>query len=298
MKELNDYLEWCDSQYKNCNHCHCGVHCKNGNYCSNTRQANCYPCIKIVHSYKNNSVHYNCDKMLYYYVLKHCYRFAAEIFYEFQRLCSDLNNWDEIYILSIGCGPSTELFGAMLQWRKMDKHDMHFHYRGFDTEALWQPFMNKVCSSFTDSDVEADNNDAFIYYQTHHEKVDVIVLNYMLSDMFKFQNSQYDQFLANLINLSFRAFCTINCRISCKQREIGRFYPQRMIVHLFYHSNLLQLWEKPTIHDRWQRADSQALIVQIKLKLRLLILSNKRNPTICWLMTSILICLLVQLIEC
>lgn len=201
MRELDDYLNWCNSQYKNSNHCQCGTNCSNNHYCDNTLQTDCYQCIKRVHSYKNYTIHYNCEKMLYCYVLKHCYRFVVEIFFEFHRLRSDFINWNEIYILSIGCGPCTELFGAMLQWRKMGKHDLFFHYRGFDTETLWQPFMNMVCSSFTNSDVEADNSNAFIYYQTHNEKVDVIVLNYMLSDMFKFQNNQYDQFLENLINL-------------------------------------------------------------------------------------------------
>ncbi len=63
-----------------------------------------------------------------------------------------------------------------------------------------------------------------------------------------------------------------------------------MIVHLFYHSNLLQLWEIPIIHDRLQRTDSQALIVQIKLKLRIYRLNkNLRLERIIFIIATVIV---------
>lgn len=200
MEELNQYLEWCDVQYSNSNHCFCGAVCTNNNYCRGN-QTDCYSCIKRVHNYKNKTVHYNCAKMLYNYVLKHSYRFGAEIFYEIHKLTKDLYNWDDIFILSIGCGPCTELFGAMSLWRTMGKQDESFHYRGFDTEEIWLPLMKKAESVFTKADVLTFNIDAFLHYKTCQERVDVIVLNYMLSDMLKFHSNRYDQFLSNLSEL-------------------------------------------------------------------------------------------------
>lgn len=200
MEELNHYLNWCDQMYTNSPHCQCGAECTNGNYCSGI-QTNCYECIKRVHNHRNNKTHYNCDKMLYYYVLKHTYRFGAEIFYELHKLRNDIGKLDDIFIASIGCGPCTELFGAMSIWRTLGKQDASFHFRGFELEQMWQPLMTQACSYFNGSDALANLEDAFAYYQNSQERLDIIVLNYMLSDMFKFHSDSYSQFLDNLVTL-------------------------------------------------------------------------------------------------
>ena len=197
MQELDQYLKWCDSMYGNSNPCNCGNACTNNNYCKG-QQINCYECIKRVHSYRNSAVHYNCSKMVWYYVLKHCYRFGAEIFYEFYWIRKDLGNWNDIFVASIGCGPCTELFGAISQWRTLGKQDACFHFRGFDIEPLWTPVMQQACSYFNTADVTTYFQDIFSYYLTNQERVDVIVLNYMLSDMRKFHVAQFNGFLTNL----------------------------------------------------------------------------------------------------
>ena len=61
--------------------------------------------------------------------------------------------------------------------------------------------MTQISSSFTTADAVAGCQDAFTYYKNSEERVDVIILNYMLSDMVKFYNGQYDQFLNDLISL-------------------------------------------------------------------------------------------------
>lgn len=200
MHELDQFLNWCDQMYTNTPHCQCGNACTNSNYCGGI-QTNCYECIKRVHSYRNSKVHYNCDKMLYYYALKHTYRFGAEVFFELEKLRNDVLNWPEIYITSIGCGPCTELFGVLSLWRTLGKTDACFHFRGFDTEPLWRPIMNRVPSFFNVADVRTFGQDAFAFHGQSRERMDVIVLNYMLSDMKKFYAAQYPVFLNNLINL-------------------------------------------------------------------------------------------------
>ena len=59
--------------------------------------------------------------------------------------------------------------------------------------------MNQVMNYFQISDVQMFTQDAFIYYSQSPERVDVVVLNYMLSDMKKFNATQYQGFLANLM---------------------------------------------------------------------------------------------------
>ncbi len=200
MQELDDFLIWCDTQYSSTPHCQCGMACINGNYCKG-QQSNCYQCIQRVHDYHNRMVHYNCEKMVLYYVLKHCYRFGSEIFYALQKLSNNFCNWDDLYVTSIGCGPCTELFGALSLWRSIGKQDDSFHYRGFDTDIIWHSLITQAVSYFPMADVAAEAQSAFTYYQNSEEQVDVIVLNYMLSDMMKFNLGQYDKFLKDLISL-------------------------------------------------------------------------------------------------
>ncbi len=200
MLELDNFLDWCDTKYDSAQHCQCGKVCTNGNYCKG-QQTNCYSCIQRVHNYHNSTIHYNCDKMVLYYVLKHSYRFGAEIFYALLKLNKYLCKWDDLYITSIGCGPCTELFGALSLWRSLGKQDDSFHYRGFDTDEIWHPLMTQVSSYFSMAYVTAEAQSAFTYYQVSEERVDIIVLNYMLSDMMKFNMGQYDNFLSALITL-------------------------------------------------------------------------------------------------
>lgn len=198
MKELEEYLNWCDQMYSSSSHCQCGNACTNANYCQG-QQPDCYYCIKRVHSIGNTGIHYNCKKMALNYVLKHSYRFYAEIFYEFQREQSSLSQYEDIYIVSIGCGPCTELFGSLLQWRSMEKPDSTYHFRGFDTERVWDSLMQQVVTFFPNADVETYCEDVFAHYADCQERVDVIVLNYMLSDMKKFNQVAFNVFLDNLV---------------------------------------------------------------------------------------------------
>ena len=200
MLEFDQYLNWCDAMYNNLPHCQCGNSCTNQNYCQGL-QSNCYSCIHRVHQYWNTSIHYNCDKMVLYYVLKHGYRFGAEVFYQLQRIQNVLEKYNDIYVVSIGCGPCTELFGALNFWRSIRKNDATFHYKGFDTEVLWNQIMSQVCGYFAVANVTTVNADAFPYLYSNQDRVDVLILNYMLSDMRKFRAADYQSFLANLLTL-------------------------------------------------------------------------------------------------
>lgn len=197
MVELERFLNYCDVNYQHLNPCRCGDECRNGNYCL-ASEINCYKCIRRVHHYYNSIVHYNCTKMLYCYVLKHSYRFAAEIFYLIQKIQKDTVQWDDIYITSIGCGPCTELFGALFHWRSLGKQNNQFHFRGFDNDPIWAPLMEVIPNFFYGVDVRLNNIDVFEYYRNQNERVDVLILNYMLSDMLKFHSDLYPSFLLSL----------------------------------------------------------------------------------------------------
>lgn len=198
--ELEKFLSYCDYSYRSLNPCNCGKSCSNNHYCSG-KATNCYDCIKRVHACNNTGVHYNCPKMLYCYVLKHGYRFSAEIFFLFQCIQRSLVQKDELFVTSIGCGPCTELFGALFHWRSIGKNNATFHFRGFDLEPMWTPLMNNIPQFINGGDIHIENSDVFDYYSLTHEKIDVLVLNYMLSDMLKFYSRDYHTFLMSLCDM-------------------------------------------------------------------------------------------------
>jgi hypothetical protein len=68
-------------------------------------------------------------------------------------------------------------------------------------EQLWSPIMTQVEGYFSVADVKTANADAFPLLSTSNDSVDVLILNYMLSDMRKFRAADYQLFLINLLNL-------------------------------------------------------------------------------------------------
>lgn len=186
--------------YENSSHGACGDTCTNELFC-NGAQSDCYACIKRVHNYKNRTIHYNCENMLYCYVLKQGYRFIMEMFLLFKARQREIALYNDLWVTSIGCGPCTELFGGLALWRVLGKGDGVFHFRGFDLEEKWAPILNALPRFLPTVDVFADIEDCFDYYTTHDEPIIIIVLNYMLSDMSKFHGGKLQAFFFKLCAL-------------------------------------------------------------------------------------------------
>ena len=170
--------------------------------CENKDKKNvrdCYPCIRFIHDFNNRTVHYSCPKMMMYYVPKHLYRYSMEIMQLCGRIQS-ISKKDEIFFSSIGCGPCSELFGALSDWYNRGKDISKFHFKGFDTEQMWEPVMSGINSLFENKiDVEALNYDFFSYYKENPSAVvDVIFLNFMLSDCIKFDEANFPNFVKRI----------------------------------------------------------------------------------------------------
>lgn len=209
MKEFNEWIGFCDVQYKNSDACNCGEECKYNHQCDFKCSMKCYKCIKKVNSFYNTADHYKCEKMTYNYCIKYGYRFYAEV-------CLLVHNYynpeqinNDIYIASIGCGPCTELYGMLQTWRFHGGKDEKFHFRGFDKNEIWKPIMDFNNRNFVHMDVHADVADIFDYYNNHEEPLDVIVLNYSLSDMYRFNYDWFNTFLNEL------SILVCNKNVSC-----------------------------------------------------------------------------------
>lgn len=190
MAELNNLIQYCIRQYKQPKKCRS---CVNEKQCDNSD--NCYKvCIYKIHRFSNKTLHYNCPNMLYCYVLKHFYRYASEIESAFERHFNGSHG--HINIASIGCGPASELFGILDYKERNPQSTFSFDYIGFDLDDIWQPIWTYADNRF--ANVHFLKQDFFEYYKTH-TMPDVVILNYMLSDMAKYYPDSMPQFLDRLM---------------------------------------------------------------------------------------------------
>lgn len=200
MEEFNKLIEFCDEQYQNSNACNCGDDCANKNRRKLVCESDCYECVKHVNDFNNKTDHYNCHKMALYYVLKHGFRFYPENVILFKEIFSQ-TDFDNVHVVSIGCGPCTELFGGFQAWRTAGGNDESFWFHGFDLNPIWEHIENHCKTLFNTDNILIETKDAFIHYKDSNEPIDVIVLNYSLSDMFRFRHGEYGKFVNSLMNL-------------------------------------------------------------------------------------------------
>ena len=191
MTEINNLIQYCIKQYKQPKKCRS---CVNNKQCVNAE--NCYKvCIYKIHRFSNKTLHYNCPNLLNCYVLKHFYRYISEIESIFERHFNGCSA--HLNIASIGCGPASELFGIIDYKERNPQSTFSFDYKGFDLDDIWRPLWDYSEGRF--NNVHFINQDFFDYYSTH-DKPDVIILNYMLSDMAKYHTDRMQQFLDKLLS--------------------------------------------------------------------------------------------------
>lgn len=176
--------------------------CVNAKKCEGCNTCKCYDsCIHPLHQYNSNGKTYNCLNMAYNYVVKHFYRFASEIEYAFRIVYhAEQHNWkDNINVVSLGCGPSSELYGIINELQNQQSN-LVVSYHGFDTNAIWQKIWNLNIDICKQHNVTYTTDDMFAYYTEHSdEHIDILILNYLLSDVARnMQNEEKTAFLDKL----------------------------------------------------------------------------------------------------
>ena len=176
--------------------------CVNAKKCEGCNTCKCYDsCIHPLHHYNSNGKTYNCLNMAYNYVVKHFYRFASEIEYAFHIVYhAEQHNWkDNINVVSLGCGPSSELYGIINELQNQQSN-LVVSYHGFDTNAIWQKIWNLNIDICKQHNVTYTTDDMFAYYTEHSdEHIDILILNYLLSDVARnMQNEEKTAFLDKL----------------------------------------------------------------------------------------------------
>jgi len=191
---INQLVQFCLDEYKKTGRC---VNCKNDCKCLDTDD--CYECLKYIHKINTNDRIYNCPNLIYNYVIKHIYRYSSEIeclfdAYEGFKGCKTFK------VCSIGCGPCSELFG-LKQYITKNNIQADFEYKGFDTNSYWNVIHHKI-SEIMGNTISFTNEDVFTYYEQHPDELpNVLILNYVLSDIVAFNRIGVTDFITNLLNL-------------------------------------------------------------------------------------------------
>ena len=165
------------------------------NGCKKEGGCDCYNCLKHIHSYFNHIDHYSCKKITYNYILKHGYRYASEISKAVCDIKPYLDTNKTIYAVSIGCGPSTELYGIIDAL-----YDCQVSFIGFDQNSIWEDIQafNKCKFNQTVHKVQYSFNDFFEFMQPSTRWADILVLNYFFSDLIKFHKEITEDFIERL----------------------------------------------------------------------------------------------------
>lgn len=165
----------------------CKENCPLNHYCQE-KQCNEGDCSNCMHQiqYENKLFTYSCHRITYHYVLRFFNRFSSEIFHLMDQInytnCSDMN------VVSLGCGPGSEVYG-IIKSLLIKKTNTILHYEGHDLNPIWEQVqvMSKNCLKQRPHEINFFTTDLFNdFHGFKNKEVDLLVLNYLLSDAVKF----------------------------------------------------------------------------------------------------------------
>lgn len=187
MNELDQILAYCKDAYINRPCCQDSNSCKNSQKCASRSCCNCEECVKDIHHFRNSALDYNCIHQTYFYVMKFFYRYASEIAIPLIKYSRNLDNLDKIKVVSIGCGPSSELYGIKA-FLCAKRSNAEIEYYGFDRNEIWSDVQNQNQRIFSNDSVQYSTGDAFGFIK-QGERTNLLVLNYVLSDLARHNDS-------------------------------------------------------------------------------------------------------------
>lgn len=179
--------------------------CSYGEYCLR----DCQICLQYVHFPQNAPAlrKYDCVHMADCYYCKYAYKYASEIVYGLSCF-AEIRDKKELKIMSVGCGPCTELAAVdYLKKQGVLNYDK-VQYRGIDPlEGVWKRIWTDIKKYFGDGIQFYPNNilqlvDIIV---KHSWVPDVLIFQYVFSDMYKHSNEdeiiQFINKLAGFLNL-------------------------------------------------------------------------------------------------
>lgn len=182
---IKEILEYCDKDYLH-KSCEC-PDCNHPNMCP----GNCGDCLKQIH-FKSNIPQarhsYDCVNLVNYYVCKYALKYTSEICKALYGL-KKLSSAEKLNVLSIGCGPCTDLFALDIMRKKGDYRFEKIKYLGVEPLGSWSKIHDKIAQYDEDFSVRFEYSDiqrVLPILKNEGFEADVIVMNYFLSDFHKY----------------------------------------------------------------------------------------------------------------
>lgn len=175
----NNLYNRTDQQCENCTNADCAGRC-----------SRCFYKIHLFDSTRD----YDCVNLIYQYVCEYIYAKGSEIFHLFNSH-DELRQLVNIQIISIGCGPASELFGidSAIPRSNID-------YKGFDLNPFWREIHTSISNSVRfdqNRNVEFFNTNVFEEYENLNFVPNVLILSYLISHLPKV-GLNINDFLLNL----------------------------------------------------------------------------------------------------
>ena len=186
---INQLVQYCNEQHSRDTSGRC-ANCPNEDGC-----ISCLQCLDHIHRIVTHDRTYNCPNIANCYTCKYIHKYSSEIEYLLKRYVAVFRNTQLIRVCSIGCGPCSELFG-LHNFKRTNNFNFQIEYKGFDLNRIWQPIHRKINDLFA-FDTEFIYDDVFNYYQENDTLPNVLILNYLLSDILR---TNTDVFLNDFIN--------------------------------------------------------------------------------------------------
>ena len=190
---INELVSYCREQY---------FATTEGLPCDNKQYHLCPECLREIHYAKKLARVYDCPNMCYWYVCQDIYRYVTEMAWMFHDTRLGLmNRKDPLRICSIGCGPCSELI-AFEEYYKRQNLSFDYSFTGFDRNFIWSDIQKQVKKlSMKPDNISFHNTDMFNYYTClDNPKPNVIILNYVISDMLKYDYDAFIRFKDDLIH--------------------------------------------------------------------------------------------------
>ena len=204
---LLDYLlKKCSSRYKN--------HLNSKKYCSRECESicnhDCQRCLEDVHfsdrTITPNPRKYDCSNMADCYFCKYAFKYTSEIIYGL-RCFKDIENLTELKVLSVGCGPCTDLTAIDKMKEDGEINFERIDYKGIDPlNNVWSNIWLDI-QQYYDDQVSFYPCDVFDVINENGSSdwvPDLIVFQYVFSDMFKHSGevatNEFINKIANFIN--------------------------------------------------------------------------------------------------
>lgn len=208
----------------------------------------CGDCLGAIHLKKIRR-NYDCDNLIYFYVCKYIYKYSSEIEYV-QYLLTHLYIRSNINIISIGCGPCTELAG-ILNFLKKRENIIPIQFFGFEANGLWKPVHDTITEilkeyypfvtphfNYGDAQIQIKNHNMDLY------KPHMLILNYLISDLVR--NQIDTSAFLQVLNSSIISFMTPNSYLllnDINHNKEARNYFEifEKLINSNYHTNVIRM---------------------------------------------------------